>query len=34
LPHTTMVSIGHRASLRSHHDRQLEWQGQRLVPIN
>ncbi|HUQ76120.1 MAG TPA: ABC transporter ATP-binding protein/permease [Burkholderiales bacterium] len=33
LPHTTLVSIGHRASLRAHHDRQLEWQGQRLAAV-
>jgi len=33
LPKTTLVSIGHRASLRGHHDRQLQWQGERLAPV-
>lgn len=33
LPDTTLVSIGHRASLRSHHDRHLQWQGERLAPV-
>jgi putative ATP-binding cassette transporter len=32
LPETTLVSIGHRTSLRAHHDRQLRWQGERLAP--
>jgi putative ATP-binding cassette transporter len=31
LPKTTLVSIGHRTSLRGHHDRQLQWQGERLA---
>ena len=30
-PMTTMVSIGHRASLAPHHDRRLAWQEQKLV---
>ena len=33
LPHTTVVSIGHRASLASHHQRQLEWRGEALAPV-
>jgi len=33
LPHTTLVSIGHRASLGAHHDRQLTWQGQALAAV-
>src|SRR5258708_27272113 len=33
LPHTTLVSIGHRASLRGYHDRQLGWQGAQLTPV-
>jgi putative ATP-binding cassette transporter len=33
LPQTTLVSIGHRSSLRGHHDRQLQWQGERLAAI-
>ena len=33
LPNTTLVSIGHRASLGAHHDRQLTWQGNALVPV-
>ena len=33
LPHTTLVSIGHRASLRAQHRRELAWQGQRLAPV-
>jgi len=33
LPRTTLVSIGHRASLRAHHGRQLAWQGERLAPV-
>jgi vitamin B12/bleomycin/antimicrobial peptide transport system ATP-binding/permease protein len=33
LPDTTLVSIGHRVSLRSHHERQLQWQGERLAPV-
>jgi vitamin B12/bleomycin/antimicrobial peptide transport system ATP-binding/permease protein len=31
LPHTTLVSIGHRASLRGYHARQYAWQGDRLA---
>jgi putative ATP-binding cassette transporter len=30
LPRTTLVSIGHRASLAGYHDRQLLWQEKRL----
>ena len=33
LPKTTLVSIGHRTSLRGHHDRQLQWQGERLASV-
>jgi vitamin B12/bleomycin/antimicrobial peptide transport system ATP-binding/permease protein len=33
LPKTTLVSIGHRASLRGHHHRQLQWQGARLAAV-
>ncbi|HET7672657.1 MAG TPA: ABC transporter ATP-binding protein/permease [Burkholderiales bacterium] len=33
LPDTTLVSVGHRASLRQHHDRQLGWQDGRLAPV-
>jgi putative ATP-binding cassette transporter len=33
LPRTTLVSIGHRASLRAHHGRHLAWQGERLAPV-
>ncbi len=33
LPRTTLVSIGHRASLRDYHDRQLGWQGAQLAPL-
>jgi putative ATP-binding cassette transporter len=33
LPRTTLVSIGHRASLRAYHGRQLAWQGERLAPV-
>jgi len=32
LPGTTLVSIGHRASLAAHHSRRLAWNGQSLVP--
>jgi putative ATP-binding cassette transporter len=28
---TTLVSVGHRASLAAHHDRRLAWQGNRLA---
>jgi vitamin B12/bleomycin/antimicrobial peptide transport system ATP-binding/permease protein len=31
LPRTTLVSIGHRASLAAYHDRQLLWQEKRLA---
>ena len=31
LPNTTLVSVGHRASLAAHHDRRLDWQGKRLA---
>jgi vitamin B12/bleomycin/antimicrobial peptide transport system ATP-binding/permease protein len=33
LPHATLVSIGHRTSLRDYHDRQLGWQGERLAAV-
>jgi vitamin B12/bleomycin/antimicrobial peptide transport system ATP-binding/permease protein len=33
LPRTTLVSIGHRASLRAHHDRAFAWQGEGLAPV-
>ncbi|HYR36968.1 MAG TPA: ABC transporter ATP-binding protein/permease [Burkholderiales bacterium] len=33
LPRTTLVSIGHRASLRAQHERQFAWQGERLAPV-
>ena len=33
LPRTTLVSIGHRASLRGYHDRQLGWQDAQLAPV-
>jgi putative ATP-binding cassette transporter len=33
LPNTTLVSIGHRTSLRGHHERQLRWQGERLASV-
>jgi len=33
LPQTTLVSIGHRASLAAHHARQLQWRGAALVPV-
>ena len=33
LPQTTLVSIGHRASLAAHHTRQLQWRGAALVPV-
>jgi putative ATP-binding cassette transporter len=33
LPRTTLVSIGHRASLRAYHGRQLAWQGERLAAV-
>jgi vitamin B12/bleomycin/antimicrobial peptide transport system ATP-binding/permease protein len=31
LPNTTLVSVGHRASLAGHHDRRLDWQGKQLA---
>ena len=31
LPGTTLVSIGHRASLAAHHARQLQWSGEKLA---
>jgi putative ATP-binding cassette transporter len=31
LPQTTLISIGHRASLAAHHPRRLTWSGQSLV---
>ena len=33
LPGTTLVSIGHRASLARFHPRRLSWQGEALAPI-
>jgi putative ATP-binding cassette transporter len=33
LPRTTLVSIGHRASLRARHEREFAWQGERLAPV-
>jgi vitamin B12/bleomycin/antimicrobial peptide transport system ATP-binding/permease protein len=33
LPGTTLVSIGHRASLAGHHERQLAWRGESLAPV-
>ena len=33
LPRTTLVSIGHRASLAAHHARQLQWRGAALAPV-
>jgi vitamin B12/bleomycin/antimicrobial peptide transport system ATP-binding/permease protein len=33
LPQTTLVSIGHRASLREHHKRELAWQGNALAAV-
>jgi putative ATP-binding cassette transporter len=32
IPHTTVVSIGHRESLAAHHARRLDWRGSALVP--
>ena len=34
LPRTTLVSIGHRDSLRAHHERHFAWQGERLAPAH
>ena len=33
LPKTTLVSIGHRASLRPYHGRELAWKGAALAPV-
>ena len=33
LPRTTLVSIGHRASLRKQHERHLAWRGDQLAPV-
>ena len=33
LPQTTLVSIGHRASLAGHHGRRLVWRGESLAPV-
>jgi putative ATP-binding cassette transporter len=33
LPETTLVSIGHRASLAGHHERQLAWRGESLGAV-
>jgi len=33
LPQTTLISIGHRMSLRTQHQRQLEWQGEQLAAV-
>jgi len=33
LPATTLVSIGHRASLAEHHGRELAWRGESLAPV-
>jgi putative ATP-binding cassette transporter len=33
LPGTTLVSIGHRESLVSHHARRLEWRGEALAQV-
>jgi putative ATP-binding cassette transporter len=33
LPRATLVSIGHRASLRAYHARQFAWQGERLAAV-
>jgi putative ATP-binding cassette transporter len=32
LPRTTLVSIGHRASLAEHHERRFVWREQALIP--
>ena len=34
LPRTTVVSIGHRASLANHHARQLQWRGDGLAALS
>jgi putative ATP-binding cassette transporter len=33
LPRATLVSIGHRASLRAYHARHFAWQGERLAAV-
>ena len=33
LPQTTLVSIGHRASLATQHARHLQWRGAALAPV-
>jgi vitamin B12/bleomycin/antimicrobial peptide transport system ATP-binding/permease protein len=33
LPATTVVSIGHRASLAVHHEKRFAWQGNALAPV-
>ena len=33
LPETTLVSIGHRASLAVHHRRHLAWRGESLAAV-
>ena len=33
LPRTTLVSIGHRGSLRGYHKRQYAWQGNQLAAV-
>jgi vitamin B12/bleomycin/antimicrobial peptide transport system ATP-binding/permease protein len=33
LPETTLVSIGHRASLAEHHQRQFAWRADSLAPV-
>ena len=33
LPATTLVSIGHRASLAEHHGRELAWRGESLAAV-
>jgi putative ATP-binding cassette transporter len=33
LPRTTLVSIGHRASLAARHPRQLQWRGDALAAV-
>jgi putative ATP-binding cassette transporter len=31
LPHTTLISIGHRTSLAAYHDKRLVWQDKKLA---
>ena len=33
LPRTTVVSIGHRTTLRAHHQREVGWQDGRLAAV-